>query len=90
MRFAARETATLGQFEAGFGAIPGGGAAQHLTRPTGRGRALEALLGCEDFDADPAASYGWINRAAPAAELGEFVTRLARRIACFRPAVTRS
>ncbi|MHB8233746.1 MAG: enoyl-CoA hydratase/isomerase family protein [Solirubrobacteraceae bacterium] len=85
MRFAARESAILGQFEAGFGAIPGGGAVQYLTRLMGRGRALEVLLGCEDFDAELAARYGWINRALPAAELGDFVTRLAGRIARFPP-----
>ena len=75
MRFAARETAILGQFEPAFGAVPGGGAAQHLTRLMGRGRALEVLLGAEDYDAELAERYGWINRALPAAELAEFVRR---------------
>src|SRR3954468_2330126 len=42
MRFAARESAIFGQFEPAFGQIPGGGAAQHLTRLMGRGRALAA------------------------------------------------
>ena len=37
MRFAARETAIFGQFEPAFGLLPGGGAAQHLTRLMGRG-----------------------------------------------------
>jgi enoyl-CoA hydratase/carnithine racemase len=32
MRFAARETAIFCQFEPAFGQLPGGGAAQHLTR----------------------------------------------------------
>src|ERR1700688_1276560 len=41
MRFAARESAIFGQFEPAFGQVPGAGAAQHLTRLTGRGRALE-------------------------------------------------
>ena len=83
MRFAARETAVLCQFEAAFGAIPGGGAVQGLTRLMGRGRALEVLLGAEDLDADLAERYGWINRALPAAELGDFVAELAARIAGF-------
>lgn len=36
MRFGARESAILGQFEPAFGAPPGGGAVQHLTRLMGR------------------------------------------------------
>ena len=83
MRFAARESAVFGQFEPAFGVIPGGGAAQHLTRLMGRGRALEVMLSAEDYDADLAERYGWINRALPAAELGDFVGSLARRIAGF-------
>ena len=83
MRFAARESAIFGQFEPAFGQLPGGGAAQHLTRLMGRGRALEVMLSAEDYDADLAERYGWINRALPAGELGEFVTRLAHRIAGF-------
>jgi enoyl-CoA hydratase/carnithine racemase len=63
MRFAARESAIFGQPEGGFGLIPGAGAAQHLTRLMGRGRALEVLLSAEDYDAQMAERYGWINRA---------------------------
>jgi enoyl-CoA hydratase/carnithine racemase len=83
MRFAARETAIFGQFEPAFGTIPGGGAAQHLTRLMGRGRTLEVMLSADDYDADLAERYGWINRALPADELGEFVSALAHRIAMF-------
>ena len=83
MRFAARETAIFSQFEPAFGLLPGGGAAQHLTRLMGRGRALEVMLSAEDFDADLAERYGWINRAMPAAALGDFVSALAHRIAGF-------
>jgi enoyl-CoA hydratase/carnithine racemase len=81
MRFAARESAIFGQFEPAFGVLPGGGAAQHLARLMGRGRALEVLLSAEDYDADLAERYGWINRALPAAELGAFVSALAQRVA---------
>jgi enoyl-CoA hydratase/carnithine racemase len=56
---------------------------QHLARLLGRGRALEVVLGADDYDADTAAAYGWINRALPDSELEPFVTRLARRIARF-------
>ena len=81
MRFAARETAIFSQFEPAFGLLPGGGGAQHLTRLLGRGRALEVMLSADDFDADLAERYGWINRALPAAALGDFVSALAHRIA---------
>src|SRR6202008_1062154 len=80
MRFAARETAIFGQFEPAFGLLPGGGAAQHLARLMGRGRALEVMLSAQDYDAALAERYGWINRALPASELREFVHALAHRI----------
>ena len=83
MRFAARESAIFGQFEPSFGVIPGAGGAQHLARLMGRGRALEVMLSAQDYDADLAERYGWINRALPAAELGDFVESLAHRIARF-------
>ena len=49
----------------------------------GRGRALEVMLSAEDYDAELAERYGWINRALPAVELGDFVASLAQRIAGF-------
>src|SRR3984885_15798904 len=83
MRFAARESAIFGHFEPAFGAIPGAGGAQHLSRLMGRARALEVLLSSEDYDADLAERYGWINRAMPAAVLGRFVQSVAERVARF-------
>ncbi|OBK40953.1 enoyl-CoA hydratase/isomerase family protein [Mycobacterium kubicae] len=83
MRFASREHALFGQPEVGVGAIPGAGAAQHLTRLLGRGRALEVMLGSDDYSADLAERYGWVNRALPDEDLGPFVDALARRIARF-------
>jgi enoyl-CoA hydratase/carnithine racemase len=83
MRFAARESAIFGQFEPAFGVIPGAGGAQHLTRLMGRGRALEVMLSAQDYDADLAERYGWINRALPANEIDDFVSSLAHRIAKF-------
>jgi enoyl-CoA hydratase/carnithine racemase len=83
MRFAARESAVFGQFEPSFGVLPGAGAAQHLTRLMGRARALEVMLSADDYNAELAAAYGWINRALPADALGEFVNSLAHRIAKF-------
>ena len=83
MRFAARESAVFAQFESAFGQIPGGGATQYLARLMGRARALEVLLSAEDYDAELAERYGWINRALPARALGAFVRELAQRIAQF-------
>src|ERR1700729_3981370 len=83
MRFAARESAIFCQFEPAFGQVPGGGAAQHLTRLMGRARALEVMLSAEDYDAELAERYGWINRALPAEQLGDFVGSLTHRIARF-------
>ena len=83
MRFAARESAIFGQFEPAFGVIPGAGGAQHLVRLMGRARALEVMLSAQDYDAELAERYGWINRALPAEALGDFVTSLAHRIGRF-------
>jgi len=83
MRFAARETAIFCQFEPAFGQLPGGGAAQHLTRLMGRARALEVMLSAQDYSAELAERYGWINRALPADDLPGFVRTLAHRIGGF-------
>jgi len=83
MRFAARESAIFGQPEAGMGLIPGAGGVQHLVRLMGRARALEVILSADDYDAEMAERYGWINRALPASMLGDFVRLLAHRIAGF-------
>jgi enoyl-CoA hydratase/carnithine racemase len=64
---------------------PGAGGVQHLAWLLGRGRAMEAILGADDFGAEQAERYGWINRALPDAELDAFVARLARRIALLPP-----
>ena len=82
MRFASRENTSLGQPEVGVGLHPGGGT-ERLPPLVGRGRALEIVLGANDFDGDTAAQYGYVNRALPDAELDGFVDALARRIASF-------
>jgi enoyl-CoA hydratase/carnithine racemase len=89
LRFGAIGRAILCQPEVAVGILPGGSGTQRLPRFMGRGRALEAVLGCEDFDADLAERYGWINRALPPAEIAPFVERLARRIAAFPPDAVR-
>src|SRR4029077_20773833 len=85
MRFAARESAMFGQPEQALGLIPGAGGIQHLARLMGRARALERMMSADDYDAELAERYGWINRALPASALGEFVRSLAHRIARFPP-----
>jgi enoyl-CoA hydratase/carnithine racemase len=83
MRFGAIGRAILSQPEIGVGIIPGGGGTQRLPRLMGRSRALEVVLGGDDFSAELAERYGYINRALPAEELTTFVERLAFRIASF-------
>jgi enoyl-CoA hydratase/carnithine racemase len=83
MRFASRENTLLGQPEVGVGVHPGGGGTERLPPLVGRGRALEIVLGANDFDGDTAAQYGYVNRALPDEELDGFVDALARRIATF-------
>ncbi len=84
MRFAARETAVFSQMEGAFGLIPGGGAAQSLTRLMGRGHAMEVMLGALDYDADTAERYGCGSTArCQLRHSTDFVAALARRIARF-------
>ena len=44
---------------------------------------MEIIASSEDYDADTAERYGWINRAIPDAELDDFVDRFARRVSSF-------
>jgi enoyl-CoA hydratase/carnithine racemase len=83
MRFASRENSVLAQVEVGAGVHPGGGGTERLPPLVGRGRALEIILGANDFDGEAAERYGYVNRALPDAELDGFVDLLARRIASF-------
>ena len=63
--------------------IPGGGGTERLPLLVGRGRALEIILGANDFDGDTAERYGYVNRAIRDSELDGFVDEFARRIASF-------
>ena len=83
MRFASRENTQLGQPEVAVGLHPGGGGTERLPPLVGRGRALEIILGGNDFDGETAERYGYVNRALPDAELDGFVNALACRIASF-------
>ncbi len=83
MRFAAIGRTFLSQPEVGLGILPGGSGTQRLPRLIGRSRALEVILGCQNFSAELAERYGYINRAFPQEELTPFVENLAFRIASF-------
>jgi enoyl-CoA hydratase/carnithine racemase len=83
MRFASRQSAVFGNPEVGVGLVPGGGALEWLPRVVGRSRALEIVLSGDDFDADIAERYGWVNRTLDDANLDSFVDALVRRLASF-------
>jgi enoyl-CoA hydratase/carnithine racemase len=85
MRFASKEKAVFAQVEVGVAVVPGGGATEWLVALAGRSRALEIIMGSDDFDAETAEKYGWVNRALPDAELDAFVDNYARRVASFEP-----
>jgi enoyl-CoA hydratase/carnithine racemase len=54
-----------------------------LPRLVGRSRALEIVLSGDDFDADIAERYGWVNRTLDDDGLDSFVDALVRRLASF-------
>jgi enoyl-CoA hydratase/carnithine racemase len=76
-----------------YGAFSSGLARTSATTPTtscktvprlvGRSRALEIVLSGDDFDADIAERYGWVNRALDDGDLDSFVDTLVRRLASF-------
>ena len=72
------------QFEVGAGVVPGGGASEWLPALVGRSRALEIIIGANDFDGDTAERYGWVNCAIPDAQLDGFVDDLEHRIASYQ------
>lgn len=81
MRFAARGKAKFMQMEVGMGILPCGGGASRMARQTGLGKALEIILGAQDFNADQAEAYGTVNKALDPEEIGAYVETLAKRIA---------
>jgi enoyl-CoA hydratase/carnithine racemase len=83
LRFAARESTLLGQFEVGIGVIPGGGPMARLARLVGRGRALEILLVADDLDGSRAELYGYVNRTIADDRLDDEVEAMAARLARF-------
>ncbi|MFL9919284.1 enoyl-CoA hydratase/isomerase family protein [Paraburkholderia fungorum] len=72
-----------GNPEVGVGLVPAGGALEWVPRLVDRSRALEIVLSADDFDADVAERYGWVNRTLDDDELDAFVDTLAQRLASF-------
>lgn len=83
LRFASKEKAFFAQVEIGIGSFPGGGGMERLHLLTGRSRALEIILSGNDYDAQTAAMYGWVNRAIADQELDTYVDNFAKRIDTF-------
>jgi Enoyl-CoA hydratase/isomerase len=52
-------------------------------RRVGRSRALEIVLSGDDFNADIAERYGWVNRTLGDQDLDSFVDALVQRLASF-------
>ena len=73
----------INQMEVPLGILPGGTGTQKLPRLIGRNRAIEIILAGVDITADEAERWGYLNRALPASEIGQYVMNLARRIASF-------
>lgn len=82
--FASKERAKFSLVEVGGGSMPGGGGIDWLSARCGRSRTLEIVLGADEYDADLAERYGFINRAISDNELDAFVDHFARRIASFQ------
>ncbi|MGW0086271.1 enoyl-CoA hydratase/isomerase family protein [Streptomyces sp. NPDC003393] len=83
LRYASRERTVLAQPEIGLGLVAGGAPTHRLPFLTGRGRALEIMLTGQDYDADLAERYGYVDRAVPDSGLDGFVDDVAQRIASF-------
>jgi len=83
LRYASIEKAFFGQPEVGTGILPGGGGSEWLPRLIGRDRAIEAILGSDDYDAQTAEKFGWVTRAIGDNELDAFVSVIAKRFASF-------
>lgn len=82
MRFAG-DSALFGQPETASGNLPGGGGLKHLPRVMGRARALEVALSSDDYPAELAERYGWVNRTVDETALDAVVDTLAERIASY-------
>ncbi len=84
------ETAVFSAPEVTLGWTGAGGAAQHLTRGAGYGKALKYLLTGDRFDAKTADDMGLVEWLVPAGEELDKAREVASRIAGFAPVATQS
>lgn len=84
MRFGVLGRTFVSNQEVGIGCNAGAGGTVRWPELSGRGRALEVLLGAVDLDAATAERWGWLNRAFPTCEsCSSYVEWLADRMASF-------
>lgn len=83
LRYASRQKAYFGQPEVATGIVPGGGATERLPSLIGRDRALEMILGSDDFDASTAENYGLVTRVIDDSDLDKYVDAFALRLSKF-------
>lgn len=75
------ESASIGDYHANFGLIPGGGGSQRLPRKIGDQRAKYLLFTGRWFSADEAKEIGLVTSVVPDEKLMEEAEKLAKRIA---------
>ena len=83
MRFASLQSAPVRQPRDRRQIGPRRRTLEWLPRVVGRSRAFEIVLSGDDFDADIAERYGWVNRTLDDDDLDRFVDALVRRLASF-------
>lgn len=82
MRFGVMGTTIVSNAEVGLGLLAGAGGTVRWPWLTGRGRALEVLMGAVELDASTAERWGWLNRAFATPQLcSHYVEWLADRMA---------
>ncbi|HVU03520.1 MAG TPA: enoyl-CoA hydratase-related protein [Polyangiaceae bacterium] len=86
----ASDKARFGQPEVNLGILPGFGGTQRLARRIGVGRARELIYTGDHVPADQALQLGLVNAVVPAAELGEKVLAVAKKIASKSPLTLRA
>ncbi|MGE5396999.1 MAG: enoyl-CoA hydratase/isomerase family protein [Chitinophagales bacterium] len=74
------DNATFGLPEINLGIYPGGGGTQRMLRYAGLGRAKEAVLTGDFFDANKAKEFGLVNYMVPADQVMETAMKIAKKL----------